>query len=99
MQIIINGIIWNIKFVNPYNLNLITDTGIYTLGMTDNNIKTIFINNELHGDLLLDVLTHELCHAYMFSYNIKYNISEEEHICQFVGKYCKPILDHSKVIL
>lgn len=99
MQIIINGIIWNIKFVNPYNLNLITDAGIYTLGMTDNNIKTIFINNELYGDLLLDVLTHELCHAYMFSYNIKYNISEEEHICQFVGKYCKRILDHSKVIL
>ena len=70
MQIIINGILWNILFVNPYDKNLITDTGIYTLGMTDNNIKTIFISNVVEGDLLLDVLTHELCHAYIFSYNI-----------------------------
>ena len=99
MQIIINGILWNVLFVNPYDKNLITDTGIFTLGMTDNNIKTIFISNVIEGDLLLDVLTHELCHAYVFSYNIPYDIEEEERLCQFVGKFCNPILEHSRIVL
>lgn len=99
MNIRINNIKWNIVFVNPSNPNLITNNGIYTLGMTDNNIKTIFINNKLHGNLLYDVLCHELTHAYIFSYGIKYTIDEEERLCQFISRFGKSIINNTDELL
>ena len=99
MQIYINNIEWNIRFVNPNNTNLITNSGIYTLGMTDNNIKTIFLNNKLYGELLYDVLCHELTHAYIFSYNIPYSIAEEERLAQFISGYGKSIIQDTDVLL
>lgn len=99
MQILINSIPWNIHFVNPSNPNLITNSGIYTLGMTDNNIKTIFLNNKLHGELLYDVLCHELTHAYIFSYKIPYSVEEEERLCQFISGYGKSIIQDTDSLL
>ena len=52
----VNGMTWNISFVEPTNGNLMRSDKVYTLGVTDNNIKTIFLNNKLYGKMLYKVL-------------------------------------------
>lgn len=99
MFINVNGIRWNIVEVNPYNANLVTNSGKYTLGMTDNNIKTVFISNILKGDLLYNVMCHELCHVYCFSYGIYMDIEDEEHLAQFISDYGKSIISDTDYLL
>lgn len=99
MFINVNGIRWNIVEVNPYNANLVANSGKYTLGMTDNNIKTVFISNILKGDLLYNVLCHELCHVYCFSYGIYMDIEDEEHLAQFISDYGKSIISDTDYLL
>lgn len=99
MYIIINNIKWEIIFVNPYNINLINNNGKYTLGMTDNNIKCVFISNNINGDLLYNVLCHELCHVYCFSYNIYMDLEDEERLAQFISDYGKSIINNTDYLL
>lgn len=99
MDIIINNIKWKILFVESNNINLINNHGEYTLGMTDNNIKCIFIDDTISGELLYNVLCHELCHAYCFSYNIYMDINDEEHLAQFISDYGKSIINNTDILL
>ena len=99
MFITVNGTQWNVKVVDPYDPNLTTNHGSYTLGMTDNNIKTIFLSNVLSGDLLYNVLCHELCHVYCFSYGIYMDVEDEEHLAQFISDYGKSIISDTDYLL
>ena len=99
MTLIVNNQLWKILFVNPNDKNLITNNGIYTLGMTDNNVKTVFISNALRGKLLYKVLCHELCHVYCFSYGIKLSIMDEERLAQFVSEYGNGIITNAEYLL
>ena len=99
MEIVVNNIRWKIIFVNPYNSNLITNNGVYTLGMTDNNLKCVFINNTLKGNKLYNVLCHELCHVYIFSYDIYMDVEDEEHLAQFISDYGKFIISDTNELL
>lgn len=99
MELIVNGIEWNIYFVHPLNSNLITNNGIYTLGMTDNNKKAVFLSDILKGELLYNVLCHELVHVYCFSYNILLDIEDEERMAQFISDFGKSIIYDTDLLL
>ena len=99
MEIVVNSIKWEIILVNPNDINLITNDGNYTLGMTDNNIKCIFLSNKLDDDLLYNVLCHELCHVYCFSYNIYMDIEDEERLAQFISDFGKSIIKDTHYLL
>lgn len=66
----INGEIWGLAFVSPFDSILQRLDGTYTIGVCDNDTKTIYISNVLEGQLLKKVLCHELTHCAMFSYHI-----------------------------
>ena len=47
----VNGIEWDLSLVEPYSGNLKRSDNTITLGVTDNNAKTIYINNRLSDDM------------------------------------------------
>jgi hypothetical protein len=88
----INNTQWNIAFVSPKSNHLRRSDGSKTLGVTDWNIKTVFLSNELHGDKLEHVLCHELCHCVCFSWNISLPIDVEEWLCNYMADHGKEII-------
>ena len=70
-----------------------------TIGMTDNNKHTIYINRDLTGNKLKHVLCHELVHAYSSSYGIYMNREEEERLAQFIADYGYDIIENTDQIL
>ena len=99
MKIVINGIPWKIKFVNGANNNLRRYDGTYTVGMTDNKQKTIFLHNDLDDSFLYKVFCHELVHAFCFSYGLKFDIEEEERLADFIATYGKDIFDMTDEVI
>lgn len=93
MRVVINNIPWQIKFINGANNNLRRYDGTYTVGMTDNKQKTIFLHDHLDGSFLYKVFCHELVHAFCFSYGLNFNIEEEERLADFIATYGKEIFD------
>ena len=56
--------------MQPYDEIFRMDNGEFTIGVCDDNTKTIYISNLLKGEKLKQVLCHEIVHAAMFSYNV-----------------------------
>lgn len=83
----VNGIDWNLAFVSPSDNNLMRSDRTYTLGVTDNNVKAVFVNNMLTGRLLDKVICHELTHVFSFSHNLHIPIETEEIIADFLATY------------
>ena len=88
----VNGKAWNIDFVEPLNRNLMRSDNVYTLGVTDNSLKTIFLSNKLYGKMLDKVLCHELVHVYYFENNCEIDIQTEEIIADFMSLYGRDII-------
>ena len=88
----INGILWNIYYVPPTSHHLMRSDNEYALGVTDWNIKSIFIANNQYGDKLEHIICHELCHAVCFSHNIHMPISLEEKLCNFMADHSREII-------
>ena len=59
----INGIEWRILLVSPFHFGLRRSDGTYSLGCCDNELKTIYINNEVNNFYFKKILCHELTHA------------------------------------
>lgn len=93
MKIIINNIVWQIKFINGHSRDLQRYDGTYTIGMTDNRKKTIFLYDKLDGALLYKVLCHEMVHAFCFSYDLRFSVEEEERLADFIATYGRDIFD------
>lgn len=99
----LNGYLWNIQIVNPFESELIDRTNIPRVATTDPLTHTIYLSNELRGDFLEKVLLHELGHAIMISYNLLEDIHRmsnprnwidiEEWICNFIADYGKKIFE------
>lgn len=95
----VNGIKWNIKLVPSYSFMLKRSDGVFTLGVTDNNFKTIFINNELYGRMFEKVLCHEIVHTFCFSYGCNFDIDTEELIADFLATYGRDVFKVADVVL
>jgi hypothetical protein len=70
----INGEEWYINFVPLLHPKLFRSDGTSSIGSCDDYTKTIYLYEELYGNLLQKVLCHEIVHAAMFSYNIELTI-------------------------
>lgn len=91
----VNGELWTIYFVEPNDPVLLTDTGEYTIGVTDDRTKGIYISKYLDRDLLQKVIIHEITHAFMFSENIYMDLYSEELFCNIMAFYARRILNIS----
>lgn len=93
----LNGLLWQIEFVEPFNPMLYDRTGTQRVATTDPTTKKIHMLKTLNGDFLRRVLCHELGHAAMISYNLldeihrmvypRYWVEMEEWICNFIADY------------
>lgn len=88
----INGITWNIKFVNPNSNNLRRSDGSLTVGVTDFPQRTVYLSELLKGAFLRKVVAHELTHAFCFSYDIVLDIEEEERMADFIATYGEELI-------
>ena len=66
--------------------------GSVTVGMCDNETRTIYIDSTLNGKFLKKVLCHELTHAAMFSYGIELSIEQEELLADLIATYGEEII-------
>lgn len=78
---------------------LIRSDGSRTVGMTDWNTKTVYIDKHLQGAFLEKVLCHELCHVFCFSYNIIMNTEQEEFLADWISLYGRQVVDMLDKIL
>lgn len=93
MFFLIKNQIWRVQFVNPYSLYLLMPNGIFTLGVTDNQRKTIYISQDLSKQLLWKVLCHEIVHAFCFEYNYILDLEFEEFLADFISSYGTEIVN------
>ena len=88
----INGETWYIQFSCPYHDIFIMDSGEYTIGVCNDEDKTIYLASNLRGKLLKKVLCHEIVHAAMFSYDIDLDYMQEELMANIIATYGSEIL-------
>ena len=88
----INHAVWIVKFMQPYDEIFRMDNGEFTIGVCDDNTKTIYISNLLRGEKLKQVLCHEIVHAAMFSYNVELEYEQEELLANLIAIYGKEIV-------
>lgn len=87
MKFIVNNQEWNLLFVNPSSDNLRRSDGSITIGVTDNNTKTVYINNRLNDYMTDKCLAHELCHVYAFEFNYNMPLDVEEIVADFFSLF------------
>lgn len=88
----INGEWWDIILVPPFDPLLHMRDNLYAIGVCDDNLKLIAINEELNNFYLKKVLCHELTHAAMFSYNIDLSHTQEEVVADLMATYGHEII-------
>lgn len=92
MEFAVNGTNWTLKWVNPYSEHLRRSDGSFTLGVTDNNVKTVFISDN-QSDFMTDkILCHELVHVFCMEYHYYIPIEVEEIIADFMSLYGRQII-------
>jgi hypothetical protein len=69
-----------------------TSIGTHTLGVTDNNVKTVFIANNLSEYMTDKVLAHELTHVHSMEYNYYMPIEVEEVVADFISLFGRDIV-------
>lgn len=90
-MIVINGIRWDIILVSPSNPKLQMPNNKQALGCCDNFSHIIYINRDLEGKKMKEVLRHEITHAVIYGYNISLTPREEETVVEIVTNYGRKI--------
>ena len=92
MVFTVNNQEWQLKFFTPNSNELMRSDGSITLGMTDNNVKTVYINNKLNNYMTDKVLAHELTHVFAFEFDYFIPIETEEIVADFMSLYGRDIV-------
>lgn len=92
MKFTVNNQGWNLVFVKPNSRNLMRSDGSITLGMTDNNVKTVFVNDRLNSYMTDKVICHELTHVFAFEFDYYMDIETEEIVADFMSLYGRKIV-------
>ena len=88
----INGETWYLMFVSPGHYELTRSDGSVTVGMCDNDTKTIYLDKTLDNARMRKVLAHEITHAAMFSYDINLCPCQEELVAILIDTYGQEII-------
>ena len=64
MEFNVNNNRWILQFANPNSEELRRSDNVYTLGVTDNNTKSVTIAYCMSDYMTNKVLCHELVHVY-----------------------------------
>lgn len=100
MQITINGINWEVKFVNPESRLLIDNDGNSCLGLTFLNRGEIYIGINRPYDMVKRTVIHEISHAVLATTQITNPANyTEEDIVRFVASYGKIILEATDKVM
>ena len=92
MTFIVNNQEWKLLFVKPNSKELMRSDGSITLGMTDNNVKTVFVNNRLNDYMTDKVICHELTHVFAFEFDYYMDIETEETVSDFMSLFGRDII-------
>lgn len=76
---------WALVYCRPNDIKLRRPDGVYTLGVADNNCKTVFISDNLSPHMFQKVLIHEMCHCYCFETGYAVEPDVEEIIADFIS--------------
>lgn len=97
MDFLMNGYLWEVRFVDPYDPMLVDRTDTLRVATTDPYTLTVYLSDDLEGEFLNHVLIHELGHCTMFSFHLipqihrmvkpKYWVEMEEWVCNFIADY------------
>lgn len=68
------------------------DDGTVALGVTDKDMRCIFLYAGLYGALERKVLDHELFHASLFSYGVWFPEEVEEAFCGFFDSHAREVI-------
>lgn len=93
------GTEWALIYCHPNNPNLQRPDGVFTLGVADNNCKTVYVANNLTPQLELKVIIHELCHCYCFETGYIVDSITEEQIADFVSLFGIDIIETANYIM
>ena len=93
MRFTVNNQEWQLLFVNPSNSNLKRSDGSITIGMTDNNTRTVYINNRLSDYMTNKVLAHEICHVFALSFDYSMPIEVEEIVADFFSLFGRDMIN------
>lgn len=93
MTFSINGEQWGVALVAPDDEFLLMPDGDYALGACCDDTRTIYINEELHGEFFEQVLCHELVHASMFAHDVELAHEEEELLAEVISIFGEEIID------
>lgn len=88
----INGENWRILIVSSNHPAIQRPDGSFTLGCCDDDVKTIYICENLTDFYFKKVLCHELVHACMYSYNVNLNDYQEEVLADLIATYGQEII-------
>lgn len=98
--ITINGLVWQVFFVEKGHSELADDNGGQpAYGIALFRKCNIFIDRGLPRQLLKQTLTHELVHAIAFSYGTNIDLENEEKICDFIAAHFDELKTLRKTIL
>lgn len=92
MKFTVNNQEWNLVFVKPNSRNLMRSDGSITIGMTDNNTKSVYINDRLNDYMTDKVICHELTHVFAFEFDYYMDIETEEIVADFMSLYGRNIV-------
>lgn len=92
MKFTVNNNIWQLEFVRPSSNHLLRSNLTRTIGVSDNNLKTVFIADNLSDYMLDRVLCHELVHVFSFENDCSYDIQTEEVIADFLSLFGRDII-------
>lgn len=88
----INGENWRIFLVSSNHPSLQRPDGSFTLGCCDDDVKKIYVVENLNDFYFKKVLCHELVHACMYSYNVDLNDYQEEVLADLIATYGQEII-------
>ena len=68
----INGIVWNLRLVEPQSTMLMRSDNTYTFGMTDRNTQCIYISNRINGSFFDRAMSYAMRLHFLTTFLWKY---------------------------
>lgn len=89
---VINGVEWDMVFVNPNSDKLRRSDGSIAHAVTDWNDRAVYVSTLPSGAFLRKIVCHELCHCFCFSFDIHMPIEQEEYLADWISRFGEDLI-------